>query len=303
VSRFETPSPEENAMELEHVLAAQDEAGETPIWVPEEQALYWIDIGGARIRRYDPASGATRIWHPGVPVTALARRGPGRWLLATKTGLCFWTQGESRAEFIADPEAVRPGLRLNDGSVDPKGRFLAGTMNERDLNAPDGSLYRLDPDRTLHRLDTGYAVANGMGWSPDGGTLYVTDMFRRRILAYDYDLATGAVSGRRVFATIPEDAGLPDGLVVDAEGGVWSAHWGGWRVTRYAPDGAVEREIRLPVANITCMGFGGRGLDELYITTAWFLLSAAERTAQPQAGDLFRVKVGIRGIPEPCFAG
>jgi len=142
-----------------------------------------------------------------------------------------------------------------------------------------------------------------MGWSPDGGTLYVTDMFRRRILAYDYDLATGAVSGRRVFATIPEDAGLPDGLVVDAEGGVWSAHWGGWRVTRYAPDGAVEREIRLPVANITCMGFGGRGLDELYITTAWFLLSAAERTAQPQAGDLFRVKVGIRGIPEPCFAG
>lgn len=291
-------------MELEHVLAAQDEVGETPIWVPEEQALYWVDIGGARIRRYDPASGATCTWDPGVPVTALARRqGAGRWFLATKTGLCFWTQGQASATPIVDPEAGRPGLRLNDGSVDPRGRFLAGTMNEQDLNAPDGSLYRLDPDRSLHRLDTGYAVANGLGWSPDGAVLYVTDMFHRRILAYDYDLAAGVVSGRRVFATVPDDAGLPDGLVVDAEGGVWSAHWGGWRVTRYTPGGAVDREIRLPVANVTCMGFGGRDLDELYITTAWFLLSAGERAAQPQAGDLFRVRPGVRGMAEPSFAG
>ncbi len=288
-------------MELVHVLAAQDEVGETPIWIPEEQALYWVDIGGSRIRRYDPATGATQTWHPGVPVTALARRAPGRWLLAAKTGLYFWTQGEDRAEFIGDPEAGRAGVRFNDGSVDRQGRFLAGTLNENDLNAPDGSLYRLDTDLAIRRLDTGYATANGMGWSPDGRTLYVTDMFHRRILAYSYDTASGSVSGRRTFATVAADAGLPDGLVVDAEGGVWSAHWGGWRVTRYAPDGAVERELRLPVANVTCMGFGGPAMDELYITTAWFLLSAAERASQPKAGDLFRVKVDVRGLPEPCF--
>jgi sugar lactone lactonase YvrE len=290
-------------MEPMHVLAAQDEVGETPIWVPEEQALYWVDIGGGRIRRYDPATGATQTWQPGVPVTALARRGPGRWLLASKTGIYFWTRGEDRTEFVADPEASRPGLRCNDGAVDRQGRFLAGTMNEGDLNAADGSLYRLDPDRTIHRLDTGYAVANGLGWSPDGGTVYVTDMFHRRILAYSYDTASGTVSGRRTFASVPEDAGLPDGLVVDAEGGVWSAHWGGWRVTRYTPDGAIERVVRLPVANVTCMGFGGADLNELYITTAWFLLSDAERASQPMAGDLFRLSVGIQGIPEPCFAG
>jgi sugar lactone lactonase YvrE len=287
----------------EHVLTVRDEVGETPIWVPEEQALYWVDIGGERIHRYEPGSGAVQTWKPGVPVTAIARRGPGRWLLAAKTGLFFWDQGKAAAEFVVNPEAGRPGLRLNDGSVDRQGRFLAGTLNEVDLNAPDGSLYRLDPDRTLRRLDTGYAVANGIGLSPDGNLLYVTDMFHRRILVYDYDQTQGTPSNRRVFVSVPEAAGLPDGLVVDADGGVWSAHWGGWRVTRHTPDGRIDLEVRLPVANVTCMGFGGPDLRDLYITTAWFLLSAAERAAQPLAGDLFRVRTEVAGLAEPRFAG
>ncbi|MDP6523498.1 MAG: SMP-30/gluconolactonase/LRE family protein [Kiritimatiellia bacterium] len=290
-------------MSVENVVPSQDLAGETPIWIPEEQAVYWIDMGGPRIHRYDPATGDANEWKLDVPITALARRSKGQWILATKTGLYFWDQEENKTEFIVDPEAGNADVRFNDGSIDPRGRFLIGTLNDQDLNAPDGSLYRLDPDLGIHKLDTGYAVANGIGFSPDGGTLYLTDMFNSRILAYDYDLEAGAVSGRRVFVDVPEDAGWPDGLIVDQEGFIWSAHWNGWRVTRYDPDGKIEREVKLPAANVTCMAFGGRDLNVLYITTAWFLLSDEDRAAQSQAGDLFRIETDVTGRLEPEFAG
>lgn len=290
-------------MNLEHLLPVQDVAGETPMWIPEEQALYWIDLGDPKVHRYDPADGQTREWSLDVPITALARRSKGQWILAAKTGLYFWDQEENRCEFIADPEADNPALRFNDGAIDPRGRFLIGTLNEQDLNAPDGALYRLDPDLGIQKLDTGYAVANGIGFSPDGSTLYVTDMFHGKILAYDYDVEAGTLAGRRTFADVPGEVGLPDGLIVDRDGFIWSAHWGGWRVTRYDPEGKIEREVKLPVANVTCMAFGGRDLNVLYITTAWFMLSDEERAAQPKAGDLFRVETDVRGRLEPEFAG
>jgi len=187
--------------------------------------------------------------------------------------------------------------------VDRQGRLLVGTMNEQDEDAPDGSLYRLDTDGALHKLDTGFAVANGIGLSLDGRTLYLTDMFHHQILAYDYDVATGAVHNRRVWVHVPEDTGVPDGLIVDSEDFVWSAHWAGWRVTRYDPAGKIEREIRLPVANATCLCFGGTALDELYVTTAWSELSKKERLKQPLAGDLFRIKTNVKGVPESEFLG
>jgi len=180
---------------------------------------------------------------------------------------------------------------------------LIGTINQQDFHAPDGCLYRLDPDLSIHKLDDGYAVANGIGFSPDGETVYVTDMFHGKLLAYDYDLATGTVSNRRTFAEVPSEAGLPDGLIVDAAGYVWSAHWAGSRVTRYAPDGSVDREIRLPVCNVTCIGFGGAKLNDLYVTTAWFMMSDEDRQGQPQAGDLFRIKTDAEGLVEPEFVG
>jgi len=187
--------------------------------------------------------------------------------------------------------------------VDRQGRLLIGTANVEQYDAPDGVLYRLDADRSIHKIDEGYAVVNGIGFSPDGRIVYVTDMFHNRILAFDYDTEAGTVANRRTFVEVPADAGLPDGLIVDAAGYIWSAHWGGWRVTRYDPDGKIEREIRLPVANVTCMGFGGSDLNELYITTAWFLLSDDDRKAQPQAGDLFRIRTDVTGLVEPQFAG
>ena len=288
---------------IEHVAAVQDEVGETPIWVPEEHALYWIDVEGKRVHRLEPATGDQQVFSVDFPITALARRASGGWIAAAKTGLYFWDHRTRASTFIVNPVAANPDLRFNDGAVDRQGRFLIGTMNQKDLNAPDGSLYRLDADRTIHPLDTGLAVANGIGLSPDGATLYVTDMFHHQILAYDYDVVGGTVSRRRTFASVPPEAGLPDGLIVDAEGFVWSAHWAGWRITRYDPDGGIERQIRMFVQNPTCLAFGGEDLNELYVTTAWFMLGAEGRKAQPMAGDLFRIRTDVRGLVEPGFAG
>jgi len=289
--------------EVEHLIATQDEVGETPIWIPNEGAMYWIDLEGARVHRYDPVSGDTGHWDLDVAVTALARRAGGGWVLATKSGLAFWDHETNTSEFIADPTADNPDVRLNDTAVDRQGRLLIGSANVVQFDAPDGCLYRLDADKSLHQIDEGYAVANGIAFSGDGATVYVTDMFNNRILALDYDTQAGTVSNRRTFADVPSDAGLPDGLIADTEGHLWSAHWGGSRITRYDPDGQIEREVRLPVTNITCMGFGGADLDELYITTAWFLLSDEERKAQSQAGDVFRARPGVQGLVEPQFAG
>ncbi len=289
--------------DFEHVLAVQDEVGETPLWIPDEKTLYWIDIEGTRVHRLTPETGERQTFDVDFPITALARRASGGWIAAAKTGLFFWDHQTGESKFIVDPEADNPDLRPNDGVVDRQGRFLVGTLNQKQFDAPDGSLYRLDPDGSIHKLDTGYAVANGIGLSPDGRTLYVTDMFHNRLLAYDYDTEAGTVSNRRTFVDVPSETGLPDGLIVDSEGFIWSAHWAGSRVTRYDGDGQIERQIELPVSNATCLAFGGPDLNELYVTTAWFLMEEADRKAQPMAGDLFRIKTDVTGLEEPAFAG
>jgi sugar lactone lactonase YvrE len=271
--------------------------------VPEEQVLYWADIENSRVFRYRPGDGDLKTYELDIPLTALGRRASGGWVAAAKTGLYFWDPEKNATAFISDPEADTRNVRFNDGAVDSQGRFLIGSINEKELTAPDGSLFRLDADGSAHKIDSGLAVANGIAQSPDGRTLYVTDMFNSRILAYDYDVEAGVVANRRVFAQVPTEAGWPDGLIADSEGFLWSAHWAGWRITRYDPAGKIEREIRMPVANPTCFAFGGEKLDQLYITTAWFMLSEEERAAQPLAGDLFLLQPGVTGLPEPSFAG
>jgi len=289
--------------ELEHLLAVKNELADSPLWVPAEQALYWVDIEGNCIYRFDPATGEYQTFQVDMDVTALEQRASGGWITATKTGLAFWESRTNTFTFIGDPEADTPHVRFNDGVICRQGRFLIGTINEQLFESPDGSLYCLDPDGLIRKLDTGFAVANGMALSPDGRTLYVVNMFCSLIYAYDYDPAAGAVANRRTFVHMPREAGLPDGLTVDSEGFVWAAHWDGWRITRYDPSGKIEREIRVPVQNVTSVAFGGENLDELYITTAWFGLSEAQRKEQPLAGDLFRLKTDIKGLAEPAFAG
>jgi sugar lactone lactonase YvrE len=287
----------------QHFLAVQNEMGETPIWVPEENALYWVDAAQKIIYRFDAATGEQQSFRPDVPVRGLCRRASGGWLLIADTGLAFWNAHTNQSQFILNPCADQPGIQVNDGAIDRQGRLLVGSYNPQNLSAADGSLYRLDPDLSLHVLDTGLILSNGIGVSPDGKTIYVAEMFANHITAYDYDTTSGTVSHRRVFVRIPPERGYPDGVTVDRDGFVWMAHWGGWRVTRYDPDGQLERTIQLPVEIVTCIGFGGAQLEELYITTAWYSLNTPQRNEQPLAGDLFRSNASVQGIAEPGFLG
>jgi sugar lactone lactonase YvrE len=285
--------------EVEHILAVGNELGEGPLWSAEEQALYWVDIERGCIHRLYPATGAHEGFDVGLPVSALGLRASGGLVTATRDGFALWDPETQALRFIADPEADEPDARFNDGAVDRQGRFWAGTMS----SGPTSSLYRLDPDGSVHRMESGITTSNGIGWSPDNRTLYFTDSPLRVIYAYDFDPATGAIENRRPFVHTPEEEGVPDGLTVDSEGSVWSARWGGWQVTRYDPAGKMEREIRLPVQYPTSCTFGGPRLDELYITSARIKLSEAEREAQSWAGDLFRLRTGVKGLAAPKFLG
>jgi sugar lactone lactonase YvrE len=284
---------------VEHVLAVQNKLGEGPIWDAEAQVLYWVDIEPGRFHRLDPATGEHEVFDVGLPLGALALRASGGLVMATRDGFAFWDPETGALRFIADPEADRPGARFNDGAVDRQGRFWAGTLGQ----GPNSSLYRLDPDGSVHTMETGVTTSNGIGWSPDDRTMYYTDSPLRVIYAYDFDPATGAIENRRPFIHTPDEEGVPDGLTVDSEGFIWSARWRGWKVTRYDPEGKPEREIRMPVQYPTSCTFGGPGLDELYITSAWTRLSEAEREEQTQAGDLFRLRAGVKGLEEPRFLG
>jgi L-arabinonolactonase len=285
--------------QVERVLAVQNELGEGPVWNVEEQALYWVDILEGHLHRLHPASGRREFFDAGLAVGALAFRASGGLVLATENGFAFWDPRNQQLQVVADPEADRPDSRFNDGAVDRQGRFWAGTMGE----GPTSALYRLDPDGSVHTMETGITISNGIGWSPDNRTMYYTDTPLRVIYAYDFDPASGAIENRRSFVHVPDGDGLPDGLTVDSEGFVWSACWDGWKVIRYDPDGGVERKVELPVQRPTSCTFGGPDLDELYITSAWIALSAAERKDQPLAGDLFRLKTNVRGLEEPRFLG
>ncbi len=238
----------------DNFLNIQDEMGESPVWEPSEKALYWIDIAGERIHRYDSSTKKCETFKAGMPVTAIARRASGGWLTITKSGLAFWDPVSNRFSLITDPFKDEPDFSFNDGAVDRQGRFLLGSYNNKVLDAAEGSLYRMDRDRTLHELDTGLKVPNGIGLSPDGNKLYVTEQFNYKIHVYDYDTKKGTVSNRATFAEVPEPAGMPDGLTVDSQGFVWSAHWGGSRVTRYDPEGKIDMEIKVPAEIVTCDG-------------------------------------------------
>ena len=287
-----------------HLVPAQNQLGETPIWEPAEVALYWVDWGGGPTCRFEPATGKFTTYPASVPVTALARRASGGWIAIAQNGIYGWDPKTNEYKlFAGPPQPGKPEICYNDAAVDRQGRLLVGTVNMQDPFAPEGSLYRVDLDGSLQELDTGYATANGIGVSPDGRTVYVADQRHRQIISLDYNPLTGRACNRRIFAHVPDEEGMPDGLVVDAEGFVWNGQWAGWSLTRYDPQGKIERRIRFPVQHVISFAFGGEDLDELFITTAWWGFSEEERKQNPLAGDLFHIHTDVKGLVEPAFAG
>jgi sugar lactone lactonase YvrE len=287
-------------MKAKHLLRSQNSLGEGPLWHPEEQTLYWVDILGKTINRFKPETGVQEHFAVDSAVGVIALRKGGGFVSAGAKGFGFWEPGQEQIETINDPEADQPGSRFNDGKVDQKGRFWAGTMTH---TGAVSSLYRMDADLSIHTMETGLTISNGIGWRPEDQVMYLVDSLRYVIYAYDFDLESGEISNRRVFVQLSKAYGIPDGLTVDREGCVWCAIYGGSRVTRFSPKGKVLAEISLPVSQPTSCAFGGKDMNELFITSASEGLSEEARKLEPKAGDLFVIKTDVQGCPEPKFLG
>ncbi|HEY5209044.1 MAG TPA: SMP-30/gluconolactonase/LRE family protein [Stellaceae bacterium] len=301
--------------EIECLVECGNHLGEGPVWDGAEGALYWVDGTGRRVGkpslwRLDPRSGAVRNWSLDRDIGAMALRRDGGAVLALDDGFYFFDFDSGALDLIARVDADQPRTRLNDGKCDRRGRFFAGGMDDKEELKICG-LWRLDPDLSVTKVDDGIICSNGPCWSPDDRIFYFADTFQEEIWAYDYDLATGTPSRRRRFASTAADAGVADGSTVDEEGCLWNAQLISGDLVRYAPDGSVERRIGMPVRNITSVMFGGERLDEIYVTSMARVKHPAVHDhftveAKPQfgAGSLFRIRgLGIRGIPEPRFAG
>ena len=299
---------------IEQVIEAGAILGESPVWSVEEQVLYWLDIKAPALHRYDPASGKDEAWPVAQEIGAIVLRRGGGLVGALRDGFAFLRIGDHGVtlDWIGNPEPDRPGSRLNDGRADRQGRFWAGSMHDPEgppehyfERAPVGAFYRLDADRTIHRMIDGVLVSNGLCWSPDGARMYAADSPTRTIRTWDYDPETGDIAHEQVFAMIPDDPGrgTPDGAIVDAEGGLWTAEFRGSRITRFNPDGTEDRMIALPASRPTCPMFGGPDLRTLYVTSAKIMLSPEDLAREPLAGALFALDVGVAGLPEAPFSG
>jgi sugar lactone lactonase YvrE len=288
-------------VQVDLVLDAKAQLGEGPLWDSARGKLLFVDIMRGDVHEFDPATGADRVLHVGEPVGTVVPSRRDDWIVATKSGFSRLNPASGAVHRIAYVEDDIADTRMNDGAIDPRGRFWAGTMSM--TGRRHGSLYRLDADGRVARMVTGVTVSNGIGWSPDGTLMYYVDTLTGRIDVFDYDEAWGTITNRRAFVTVSHRAGHPDGLVVDAEGGIWLALWAGGAIHRYTPDGKLDRTIPLPVTHPTKCAFGGPDGRDLYITSAWIELTAAERDKQPLAGGVFACRPGVQGLPTRVFLG
>jgi len=280
-----------------------DLCGECPVWDPLGGVLYWTDCSGAKFYCYAPEAGAHRLVQQSRQINGFRLNEPGGFVITNNSGIWLW-DGADKLTVIAS-EISGAKCQVNDCVADPVGRLITGSYfydpgREYEL----GKLIRVETDGRIVVLDEGFHLSNGLAFSPDARTLYFADSPARRIYAYDYDARGGAVSHRRTFVAVPDDEGLPDGLSVDAEGFVWSAHWYGSCVVRYDPDGRLERRIHVPAKQTSSLAFGGSDLTDIFITSA--ALSEPTPVMPPGydpvggyfGGALYRVNLGIRGKPE-----
>lgn len=286
-------------MEVRRIGTTTDLLGESCVWSTREQALYWVDIRQPALRRLNYSDGRIDTFDMPELTGAVCLREGGGVMVAMQDSIAHFDPATSSLERVARAPDTFPNIRFNDSRVDPQGRFWAGTMDDV-ARGEVGTLYRLDSGHRMTAVLHPIVISNSLAFSPDSRTMYFSDTVSREIWAYDYDPVAGMPSNRRVFATVPAPA-TPDGSTVDAEGYLWNAEYDGARVVRYAPDGQVDRVIPMPVQRPTCCTFGGPDLTTLFVTTAGQRLNAAERAAQPMAGGLLSLEVGIKGVADPAY--
>lgn len=288
-------------MELVETIRVANTLGEGVQWDADGQALWWTDIQQRRLFRYDWQRREIEIFSMPERVGSFGLiRGETRIIAAFESGIALYELAGGVPEWLARPDADNPGVRFNDGRVDRQGRFWAGTMVETEPRSGRAGLYCVDRAGRVVKKEGGITISNGCCWSPDSRRFYFADSPLREIYVYDFDATGGTIANRRLFARTPDGA-HPDGANVDAEGFLWSAHWGAGRVVRYDPDGKVDRILKVPATQPTCIAFGGPALDLLFVTSARDGLSAGDLAGQPSAGDVFVYKMGCVGLAEPHF--
>jgi sugar lactone lactonase YvrE len=283
-------------------VPSQDILGETPLWCIRTQSLLWLDIDGGLLQRFHPATGRRDVFafeerHVG---SLALMNGPGLVLLGIDLGLYRFDLATGARTLLCQVEPADRDNRLNDGRCDSRGRFWVGTMDNQ-LHRAAGSFYRIEPDGAAHRLFGDVIVSNTVALSPDESRLYFSDTRRFTTWQFSLDVASGALTERRIFVDHSQNRSRPDGACVDAEGHVWTAIFGGSRVERYSPAGRLDRVIDLPVSNPTCACLGGPDLRTLFITTARKFLDRGRLRAEPLAGSVLAVDVDVPGLPERCF--
>jgi sugar lactone lactonase YvrE len=278
----------------------RDELGEGPLWSAKHNAIFWVDILSHFVYRYSLADNSVQRWSLSERIGWVAeRRSKPGFIAGLQSGFYELELEPFSLRFIVAPEPQYPGNRLNDAKVDQGGRIWAGTMDAAIVETT-GSLYCLRPDMSVLRVDEGYKVTNGPTFSPKQEFMYHTDTGAKTI--YRFDLSpNGELSNKKEWLKFTGDMGSPDGMTTDAEGFVWIAHWGGSRISRWSPDGKLDREIRLPAPQITSITFAGPGLDRMFVTSA---AKGLDREKEKFAGCLFEVDAGgVRGLAPGLFAG
>jgi sugar lactone lactonase YvrE len=287
----------------EVTAAPAAELGERPVWDARTGRLIWVDINAGQLHEFDPGGADRVIASAGVPVGAAAPRTAGGYVLAAADGFRL-TGADGAAVSSLRPPGMPGNVRFNDGACDPAGRFWAGTA-ATDGQPGAGSLYRLDPDGSVTEVLRGVTESNGLGWNPAATVFYYTDSGeeRSRVRAFGFDLAAGTLGGEHDLIRFAPGDGTADGLAVDADGCLWIAMWGAGRLRRYSASGEPLGNYPVPASRPTCPCFGGPGLDELFLTTAWEGLDSQQRSAEPLAGRLLRARPGVRGLAMASFGG
>jgi len=287
---------------LRCVRATPSLLGECPVWDARERTLYAVDILDPALDRLGPGRDEAGRLRLDAMVTCVAPRASGGLVAAAKGGIFALDPATGAMQPLVPLEADRPFNRPNDGRCDRRGRLWVGTMAM--TGAPgQGSLYRIDPDLSVERIDAGIGVSNGIAWSPDDRWLYFADSRARVVFRYAFDVRTGAATGRQPFADFSADVGTPDGVTVDADGHLWCAVWDGWRVVRLTPSGRIDRVVGMPVPRPTSVTFGGADLGTLFVTSGRVRLSSERLAEAPLSGALFAFEPGVAGLPEAAFAG
>jgi sugar lactone lactonase YvrE len=287
---------------FECVLEAKASLGECPVWSVDDQALYWVDINAPSLNRFDPSTGRNAAWAMPTSIGCFALRQNGGFIAALRNGFWLIDENGKLENRICEAPYDPAHHRFNDGRADPRGRFWAGSMNEK-RDASSAKLYRLDPDFRLTAMIPDIMISNGLAFSPDTRTMYHADTPARTIYAWDFDAATGDVANRRIFACFQGETDRPDGGAVDREGCYWTAFYRGGKIVRLSPRGEIVTEFAVPAICPTMCAFGGPDLKTLFVTSARQNRDPEELERLPQSGGIFAMRVSVPGMPEPKFAG